>query len=478
MTADLDLCYLSATEALRRFKDRSLSPVEVMAAVIERAGEVKDPVNALTFTHFDEAMDFARKAEAKYAKGGRPRALEGLPVAIKDENSIKGKPTSSGSLITEDEIAGETSENNRRILAAGGIVHARTATPEFSAVGVCWSRRWGVSRNPWNPKFTTGGSSGGSAAALAAGLAPIATGSDIGGSIRIPASACGVVGYKPPYGRNPDDPPFNLDFFCHTGPMARTVRDAALLQNVMCGPSKDDIATLRPKLRLPMEYKPIKGMKIAYSLDLGSFEVDGEVARNTLAAIDVFRSLGAEVTEVKIPWGPEVYKACMDYLAHIFGAYMGEFLEEHGDKMTTYVRHFAELGRKSTATDYVRALDVIANSYAPIGKLLSSHDLLICPTLAIPAPLADFDPTRDEIRINGKLVDPDLGWAMTVPFNMLSRLPVLAVPSGYAANGVPTGIQIVGRTYSDADVFRAGTAYETALGGWYGSAAKRPALRA
>lgn len=476
MTADLDLCYLSAADALRRFKDRSLSPVDLMQAVIARAEAVKDPINALTYTHFDEAMTLARKAEAKYAKGGRPRALEGLPIAIKDENAIKGKPTSSGSLILKDNIETRTSENNIRIMAAGGIVHARTATPEFSAAGVCWSRLWGVTRNPWNPAFTTGGSSGGAGAALAAGLSPLATGSDIGGSIRIPASACGVVGYKPPYGRNPDDPPFNLDFFCHTGPMARTVRDAAILQNVMCGPATTDIATLRPKLRLPMDYKPVRGMKIAYSIDLGIFQVAPQVAANTLKAVEVFRSLGAEVTEVKIGWGPEVLTASMAYLTHIFGAYIGELLEEHGDKMTTYVRHFAELGAKSTSTDYVRALDVIANAYAPIGALMAKHDILICPTLAIPAPLAEFDSTKDEIRINDVVVDPFLGWALTVPFNMLSRLPVLAVPSGHAANGVPTGIQIVGRSYCDADVFRAGAGYEAALGGWYGTKGTRPVL--
>lgn len=477
MTADLDLCYMPATEALRRFRDRSLSPVDLMQAVIARAEAVKDPVNALTYTFFDEALANARKAEAKYAKGGRTRALEGLPMAIKDENQIKGKPTSSGSLIfAKDNIATETSVNNTRIMGAGGIVHARTATPEFSAAGICWSRIWGVTRNPWNPAFTTGGSSGGAGAALASGLAPLATGSDTGGSIRIPASACGVVGYKPPYGRNSDDPPFNLDFFCHTGPMGRTVSDTILLQNVLCGPSDQDISTLRPKLRLPTTYKPIKGWKIAYSLDLGMFEVDPEVARNTLQAVEVFRSLGAEVTEVKIPWGPEVFSACMDYLAHIFGAYVGSLLDEHGHLMTSYVRHLAELGLKSTSSDYVRALEVIAKSYAPMGAVLAKHKVLICPTLALPAPKADFDSTKDEIRINGKVVDPFLGWAMTAPFNMLSRLPVLAVPSGRAANGVPTGIQIVGRSYSDADVFRAGMAYETALGGWFDQPAKRPTL--
>ncbi len=473
---DLDLCYLPAHEALARFKAKTLSPVELMQAVIARAEAVKDPINAFTYTHFDEAMDLAKKAEAKYARGARVRALEGLPIGIKDESEIAGKPTSSGSLILKDHVAETTSVNNQRILAAGGIVHARTATPEFSAAGVCWSRLWGVSRNPWNPEFTTGGSSGGSGASLAAGTSPLAMGSDIGGSIRIPASACGVVGYKPPYGRNVDDPPFNLDFFCHTGPMARTVKDAALLQNVITGPHPSDIVGLRPKLTLPLEGKPIKGWKIAYSLDLGICEVDPEVRANTLAALDVFRDLGATVTEVKTGWGPEVMAACMAYLTHIFGGYISGLLDDHADEMTSYVRDFAEKGRKSTAQDYVGALEVIAASYPPIGAILQAHDILICPTLGIPAPAATFDPTKDKIHINNREVNPDLGWAMTTPFNMLSRLPVLAVPSGRAKNGVPTGIQIIGRSYSDRDVFQAGMAYEAALGGWYGTAATRPAL--
>ena len=203
---------------------------------------------------------------------------------------------------------------------------------------------------------------------------------------------------------------------------------------------------------------------------------DPEVRRNTEAALDVFRDLGATVTEVKTGWGPEVYAACMTYLAHIFGAYIAGMLEEHADLMTPYVRQIAEMGRTSTARDYVQALEVIAASYAPIGAILQNHDILICPTLGLPAPPADFDSTRDEIRINGKLVSPFLGWALTVPFNMLSRLPVLAVPSGRAANGVPTGIQIVGRSYSDRDVFQAGMAYEAAVGGWFGTPGTRPTL--
>lgn len=473
---DLDLCYMPASEALRLFKAKKLSPVELMQATLARAEATKDRINCFTYTHFEEALRLAKKAEAKYASGKRTGALEGLPIGIKDESYIKGKPTSHGSLLTKDQISEHTSPINERIQRAGGIMHARTATPEFSCAGYTWSRRWGVTRNPWNPAFTPGGSSGGSAATLAAGTSSIATGSDIGGSIRIPASACGLVGFKPPYGRNPDDPPFNLDFYCHTGPLARTVTDAILLQNVMAGPSPLDIATLRPKLRLPLDYQPIKGWKIAFSMDLGSFEVDPDVRKNTLAACDLFRSLGATVEEVDLGWGDEVLKAGMAYLQHIFGASLWPLVEEHAEDMTSYARQFAEGAPASKAADFVETLNVVNRMYRSLGPLLEKYDVFICPTNAMAAVPADFDQSKDEVRINGKLVNPSLGWVMTTPFNMLSRCPVLSVPSGRAANGVPTGIQIVGRTYCDADVFRAGLAFETARGQWYRNAETRPPL--
>ncbi|MFZ1815808.1 MAG: amidase [Rhizobiaceae bacterium] len=471
-----DLCYLTASEAVARFKARKLSPVELLEAVIARADAVEGTINALTFKHYDEAMDLARKAEARYAAGADTGPLEGLPVGIKDESYIAGKPTSNGSLIMKDFIAETTSTNNRRIMEAGGIVHARTATPEFSCAAYTWSRLWGITRNPWNPQFTPGGSSGGSSASLASGTSTLCTGSDIGGSIRIPASTCGVVGYKPPYGRNSDDPPFNLDFYCHTGPMARSVSDAILLQNVICGPDPLDIASLRPKLVLPESYDSIRGWRIAYSPNLGFFEIDPDVRRNTEAALDVFRSLGATVEEVDIGWNLSMLESAMDYLGHLFGGYLSTLLAEHGDQMTTYARDFAQRSLDSSAQKFVATLGAANQMYATLGPLLEQYNVLVCPTTALPAVPADFDQSKDSLEVNGKSVSPFVGWAMTTPFNTMSRCPVLALPSGFASNGVPTGIQIVGRTYCDADVFQAGMAYEKALGGWFTDSQSRPTV--
>lgn len=474
--SDLDLVYMPAHEALRRFREKTLSPVELMAATIRRAEATEPRVNALTYRFFDEAMDQAKKAEAKYVKGGRTGALEGLPVGIKDESALKGKPSSQGSLLFKDQIATGNSIPNARVLKAGGIAHARTATPEFSCAGYTWSRAWGVTRNPWNKEFTPGGSSGGAGASLAAGTSALATGSDIWGSIRIPAAASGVVGYKPPYGRNADDPPFNLDFYCHSGPMARSVADTILMQNVLSGPSASDVASLWPKLRLPMDYRPISGWRIAFSMDLGFYEVDPEVRRNTKAALEVFRSLGAEVVEVDLGWKKNTLAAAMAYGEHLFGTTIVPLLDQGADDMTPYARRFAERSRKSKARDFVESLETVGAMYATLGPILQKYDVLVCPTNALPAVVADFDQSVDLVEINGKSVHPVLGWFMTVPFNMLSRCPVLAVPSGRASNNVPTGIQIVGRAYADASVFQAGMAYETALGGWYGDAASRPEL--
>ena len=249
-----DLCYLSATTALRLFRSRELSPAELTEAVIARAEAVEPAINAFAATYYEQALAQARAAAERYAgKGDPPRPLEGLLVAVKEEAPIAGQLNTLGSLPLRDVVAPETAVFVQRILDAGGIVHARTTTPEFSCAPVTWTKLWGVTRNPWHLDYSPGGSSGGSGAALAAGSTMLATGSDIGGSIRIPASFCGVVGFKPPYGRVPEVEVFNLDHYCHEGPMARTVADCALLENVIAGPDPSDVASLRPKLVIPAD---------------------------------------------------------------------------------------------------------------------------------------------------------------------------------------------------------------------------------
>jgi aspartyl-tRNA(Asn)/glutamyl-tRNA(Gln) amidotransferase subunit A len=472
-----DLCYLSATEALRMFRSKQVSPVELMEAVIARGGEVEPSINAFADTHYDSALEQARAAEAAYAKrDAAPRALEGIPVAVKEEASIKGQRNTLGSLSLQDVVADHTAVFAQRILDSGGIVHARTTTPEFSCMPVTWSKLWGVTRNPWNLEFAPGGSSGGSCASLAAGSTTLATGSDIGGSIRIPASFCGVVGFKPPYGRVPEVEIFNLDHYCHEGPLARTVDDCALLENVIAGPHPSDVASLRPKLEIPDEQAGIEGMRIALSPDLGCYVVDEDVAANTREAADRLRAAGAVVEEVSLPWSREtIGRAARIHFGMIFAPSLKELYQRAGDQFTTYARRFYEDSNRITKDDFVDGLLLEATLYEPLGEILERYDALVCPTFAVPALRAEYD--NEPTMVNGQLMEDWMDVLMTVTFNIASRCPVMSVPSGRARNGVPTGLSIVGKTYDDLTVFQIARAYEK-IQPWLDVPERRPAIQA
>jgi aspartyl-tRNA(Asn)/glutamyl-tRNA(Gln) amidotransferase subunit A len=468
---------MPATEALRLFRERALSPVELLRALIDRAEAVEPPVNAFGDTYFDEALEQARKAESRYAGARpRPRALEGIPVAIKEETPISGQRTTNGSLVYRDHVETETAAIAERILRAGAIVHARSTAPEFSCAPFTHSRLWGVTRNPWNLDWSPGGSSGGAGASLAAGTSTLANGSDIGGSIRIPASMCGVVGFKPPYGRVPEMPPYNLDHWCHEGPLARTVADCALLENVMAGPHPSDGASLRPKRRIPRSLGGIDGWRIALSIDLGGYEVDDDVAANTLAAADALRECGAIVEEVALSWDRlDIGKAARAHFGTIFGPLIAEVVAEHEAEMTAYAVAFAREAATVSKEDFVQGLELEATVYTELATILERYRLLLCPTLAFPSLVAGEDYVDRGVEINGVEVGDWEDALMTLPFNICSRCPVMSVPSGFARIGVPTGVQLVGRTYDDVSVFRAAAAYERARP-WLDAPERRPSL--
>jgi len=452
---------LSAVEALGLFRQRKLSPVELMQAVIDRAAAVEPSINAFSFSFFDEAMAAARKAESRYmGHGAKPRAAEGIPLGIKEEMPVKGQPVTSASLIFKDDIAEHTSPLAARMLRAGAIIHARTTCPEFSCAGFTHSRLFGVTRNPWNLAFDVGGSSGGAAASLTAGTSMLAGGSDIGGSIRIPASCCGVVGYKPPYGRVPQDPPFNLDHYCHEGPLARTVADAALFQNIIAGPDPHDIVSLRPKVRIPTLNGDVSGWKMALCVTLGDYIVDDEVASNTRAAANAFRDAGAIVEEVELPWSRhEIDLATRTHFSLLFAAWVKEIYDEHRDLLTTYAINFAEEMLRIPLTP-LEGMKIEGKIYASLGNLLRNYRILLCPTIALPALEAGNDYMDSRPLINGIECELNRDVFLTTVFNICSRCPVMTVPSGLSRDGIPTGLQIVGRTYDDASVFTAAAAFE------------------
>jgi amidase len=476
MTSE-DLCYLTATEALKLFKAKKLSPHELMLALVTRAEAVNPVINCFADRYFEEALTHARVSEQLYMRrGAKLRPLEGIPLAVKDAQRVMGKRTTYGSLIFEENIDGASDPMIERLENAGAIIFARTTTPEFCLSGVCYSRLWGTTLNPWNTDYGPGGSSGGSGAALAAGITTLATGTDIAGSIRIPASACGVVGFKPPHGRNPDGPPANFDRFNHCGPMTRSVADAVLMQNITAGPHELDHDSLRDTVDLPAKGAAIKGMKIAFSIDFGYVPVAEDVRKNTLKALNVFKSLGARVEEVELGWSRETEEIAKHwYDAMHFGRQTVWWKKTHADLMTDYALRTADAIERNTAIeDIPRAWEAIHQLYQTLGPILAGHDVFICPTLNLPAVKAGHDPWDPDFTINGIHVDAEYGWIMTHPFNMLHNCPVLAVPSGLASTGVPTGIQIVARTFDDARVFKAGFAYEKAAGGWFNKKSKRP----
>ena len=460
-----DLCYLSAREAIALFKARKLSPVELLGALIARTEKVEPKINAFTDRYFDEAMDQARKAEARYAKGGRVRALEGVPVAVKDVHHLKGKRTTQGSLTLEHQVDDHTDPMIERLQRAGAIIHARTAVPEFCLSGVCRSRLWGTTHNPHNLDYGPGGSSGGSGASLAAGTTILATGTDIGGSIRIPASACGVIGYKPPHGRNPDGAPFRFDPFNHCGPLARTVMDAALFQNIVSGPHPLDHDSQRQRVRVPDEPAGIKGLRVGYSVDLGYLPVDPDVRKNTRKAVDIFRDLGCSVEEVDLGWNSDIERLGPHYYNCLhFGRVPISEADKNPGLLCDYTQRFAEAARKTTLKDLCRALETVDRMYQSFGPMMEKHEIFICPTNTVPAVKADHDPWDVNFTVDGVKADAEYGWVMTHHFNMLHWCPVMSVPSGLAKTGVPTGIQIVGRTFDDQTVFRAAAAYDRVQG--------------
>ncbi len=388
------------------------------------------------------------------------RALEGIPTAIKDFHSVRGEITTLGSKIFADTRSDNTAPTIERLFRAGAIMHCRTTTPEFAHSGATHSPLWGTTRNPWNLDYTPGGSSGGAGAAVAAGMTTIADGTDGGGSIRIPASACGIFGYKPPFGRNPIDREHPYEAILHYGPLVRSVADGALMQNVMSGPHEADICSLRTRLRLPRAFEGIEGWKIALSMNLGFNEIDPEVEANTRQAAAAFESLGCSVEEVDLAWHYGVTDAWLAHWQGLFWAVAGELYPRWRHEMDPYVVHILETGRGHDAARMYNVNAVRGEMYKTLAPVLRKFDILIAPTLCVPAVKADHDNAAPDFAINGKKVPAYTGWVQTYPFNLMSQCPVASVPSGFSKSGVPTGLQIVAKTYDDMSVFRAACAFE------------------
>ena len=457
-----DLIYLSATEARTLFAAKQLSPVEVLEAQIAQIEVRNAEVNCITYTHFDEARVAARESERRYARG-EARALEGITVGVKDDQQIVGEITTYGSVLFKDYRATENSPLVDKLAEAGAVVSIQTTVPEMMFHAATWSYLWGVTRNPWNLHDTPGGSSGGSAAALAAGFCTLATGSDMGGSIRIPASLCGLYGFKPPFARVAPAPDSYDLVAAAEGPLARGFTDMALMQDAIAGPHPRSFVALRPKLDYPLTYPGIEGWVLAYDPAFMG-DPDADYRTNTDAAIRRFGDLGAEVREVHLPWNIDhLADTLMDggLLATSFGAGL-ESLLIAGDALTPYARAIAERAKGlDVQTAAAAYLTTMQEMYLDLRRLVfdTGCRALLVPTLRTTQVAADNDPETDTYRLNGQDL-PGRGWFLTTPFNILNRCPVVNVPTGIATgNGVPTGLQIVSDAYEDLDAFQIAAAY-------------------
>ncbi len=442
-------------ELARRIRARELSPVDVVANALERIEEVNPTLNCFCFVYPEEALELARAAEGREPSG----PLHGVPIAIKDLTPTAGKRTTMGSYAFEHNVPETSALLVEKLLGAGAIMVGKTTTPEFAYSSFTESPLWGVTRNPWNTERSPGGSSGGSGAAVASGCVPLAEGTDMGGSVRIPASWSGLVGLKPSFGRIPlDFLPTQFDTIQHFGPLARTVGDARLFLAVGQGPDDRDIMSLSPALDLsgPLEAS-VEGMRLALDVDLGCYAVDPEVEAAVREAADALAGAGAVVEEVDLGW-TRAYADAWDehwnvYLAAIFGQKLGEFR----GRMDPRVVKRLDAGLAMGAVDFKRLEFVRTEQWQKLRVVLERFDALLCPTMSQTArPVAEDDSMWYEDRGDGLYHGLD----MTSVFNFTSQCPVLSVPAGWSSEGLPIGLQIVARRYRDDEALRVGAALE------------------
>ncbi len=460
--ADRDLAFTPASQLVEQISTRAISPVELTELYLRRIEKLDTELNSYLTVIGDEALAAARRAETAVADGEAVGPLHGLPISIKDLEATSGIRTTFGSLVFKDHVPEADSGVAERVRRSGAIILGKTNTPEFGVRGITENRLGDACRNPWDTGRTAGGSSGGAAAALAAGLCPLATGSDAGGSIRIPGSLCGVYGIKPTLGRVPRfggvaRPSPNP--VAQGGPMAHTVKDAAMLLQVLAGPDDRDVLTLRerpPNYLADLEVG-VRGARIAWSLDLGYATVDPEVASSTSRAARVFEELGATVEEPGISMEEPFSRVGPIVWANSYASY-GHHLEERPGDLTDYARNRLERGKAVTGADYARALRQLELLMFQIDTLMEKYDLLLTPTMAVTA----FEVGQQPSSIAGREVSPDWGFN---PFNLvfnLTGLPAATVPCGFSSGGLPIGLHVIGRRGDEAMVLRASAAFEQA----------------
>lgn len=451
--------------------------MEVVDAFIERIGRRNPSINAFVYLGFDDARARAREAERALTAGEPLGALHGVPTAIKDLFDFKpGWPSTFGGIrALKNYVVDAYCAFAERVEKAGAIILGKTNSPVMGFRGTCDNYLFGPSRNPFNTAKNTGGSSGGSAAAVADGLVPFAEGTDGGGSIRIPASWCGVYGYKPSFGRIPfitrpnafaGDTPFLFE-----GPITRTVEDAALVVTALAGYDPRDPFSLdeQPDL-LAATRRSIRGWRIAYSPNFDVFPVAKQVAEVVGRAVRAFEEAGARVEEVRLGikrhqrelsdlWCRLIMPVNILTLEN-FKRQGLDLLKDYRDDFPPQYLEWVERGYKLTTLDFYSDQAVRTEIYDAIQRVFETYDLLVTPTLAcLPVDNATDGNTVGPSWVNGEEVDPLIGWCLTYFVNF-SGHPAASIPAGLSPDNLPVGMQVIGRRYADADVLAASAVFE------------------
>jgi len=456
-----ELCWVSALDLARLVRDKAVSPVEVVDQVLARLARVNPRLNAYCTVAEEEAREAALAAEVSVMTGEELGPLHGVPVSIKDVVFTRRLRTTGGSRLYADHVPEEDAVVVERLKGAGAIILGKTNTPEFGHKGLTVNSLFGPTRNPWNPALTPGGSSGGAAAAVAAGLGPLAVGTDSGGSIRLPASFCGIYGLKPSFGRVPSGPGFpgGWETLSCSGPMTRTVRDAARMLDAIAGPDDRDRHSLpaAAAAHLAACDAGVAGLSVAWSADLGRARVEPAVAALCEDAAVRFESLGCHVEVVMPTWDDPEESFRVIVAAEAYASW-AERLGEGGAGLDRSLVALLRFGERVTAAQYLAALARRRELWTDVQRFLARFDLLITPTVAV-TPFAAEGPFPT--AIDGEPVSP-LGWMpFTFPWNLTGQ-PAASVPVGFTEAGLPVGLQIVGRRHADGTVLAASAAFEAA----------------
>jgi aspartyl-tRNA(Asn)/glutamyl-tRNA(Gln) amidotransferase subunit A len=468
MASQNEICRMTATELAGRVRARDVSAVEAVDAVLDRIEALDGTLHAFCTLVPEQAREEAARVDRAVAAGEEVGPLAGVPVGIKDLVATKGIRTVCGSVAYEDFVPDEDDVVVERLRAADAVILGKTNVPEFGYSGVGHNPVFPTTRNPWDTERTPGGSSAGSGAAVAAGMGPLAIGSDGGGSVRIPAAHCGLVGVKPSMGRVPLYPGCRDERYPgisswesleHIGPMTRTVADAALMLSVIAGPDPRDRHSIptHDVDWIADGRRGISGLKIAFSSDLGYAAVDPEVRGIVGRAVAVFeRELGCVVDERDPGW-EDPYGAFWGLVAADTDlAGMREMAARYEGRMTPHLVEF--LRRPWTAEELTGAAMVRKAVCNKMWRLMEEYDLLLTPTLTVPPfPIHMQGPEKVEDRI----VPPFAWLSFTLPINMTGQ-PAASVPAGWTSGGLPVGLQIVGRHLDDSTVLAAAAAFEQA----------------